>query len=507
MRLPAAPRRVRAVDRSVRPGRGLRGVTGAGAAGLLGRGGLIRTASGGGGQLLVVESVVVTHPTRLGPAQAPITQSDLVPLATFGLINRSVGSGLRGGRGRPGRTRLSGNPTRTTANRSDTPGRCRSEPHDRHPPPIIRAAVTGRPTGPWIHGRCPTGGRTPRPRRDRPEAMHQDSGSESPPGPGRAATAVARRRWPDARSTRAVRTHRRPAGPRTAGADPGAHRLRRRRQPPPALAREQLLRSLETRPIATFDLDQMLRLPVPPADDVLHRGPLERLRRAAAGACTCCTTTPRRPSCCSAGPSRTCSGNASSPPSTALDQPPRRPAHRRPQRDPDGGAAHPPGRGHRARHPARADRRPRAVAAAGAGARPASGTCSSSASASRVATRSASPRTCRTTWRRPSTRPPPRCCSPRSPRSTGLMLPTETLRDGGRGDAGRRSTGRSPSPTRPPPWCRPWRSSTTRSCAAVPSRTCWPTRAGPLPTADELGAELERFLAEQSPPPGDTPAG
>ena len=31
--------------------------------------------------------------------------------------------------------------------------------------------------------------------------------------------------------------------------------------------------------------------------------------------------------------------------------------------------------------------------------------------------------------------------------------------------------------------------------------------ARPLPTADELAAELERFLAEQSPPPGDTPAG
>ena len=30
--------------------------------------------------------------------------------------------------------------------------------------------------------------------------------------------------------------------------------------------------------------------------------------------------------------------------------------------------------------------------------------------------------------------------------------------------------------------------------------TCWPTQTGPLPTADELGAELERFLAEQSPP-------
>jgi hypothetical protein len=28
--------------------------------------------------------------------------------------------------------------------------------------------------------------------------------------------------------------------------------------------------------------------------------------------------------------------------------------------------------------------------------------------------------------------------------------------------------------------------------------------AGPLPTADELGAELERFLAEQT-RPGDTP--
>ena len=30
-------------------------------------------------------------------------------------------------------------------------------------------------------------------------------------------------------------------------------------------------------------------------------------------------------------------------------------------------------------------------------------------------------------------------------------------------------------------------------------------QSGPLPTAEELGAELERFLANQSNPPGDSP--
>ncbi len=35
--------------------------------------------------------------------------------------------------------------------------------------------------------------------------------------------------------------------------------------------------------------------------------------------------------------------------------------------------------------------------------------------------------------------------------------------------------------------------------SANPRRTCWSPRASRLPSADELGAELERFLAKQQP--------
>ena len=81
--------------------------------------------------------------------------------------------------------------------------------------------------------------------------------------------------------------------------------------------------------------------------------------------------------------------------------------------------------------------------------------------------------------------------------STGLTLPTGDAARGRRagprrgGQAGRRRrAGR-------PPGRLAGGSSTTRSCAAGRA-TCWPTATGPLPTAEELGAELERFLAEQS---------
>ena len=67
---------------------------------------------------------------------------------------------------------------------------------------------------------------------------------------------------------------------------------------------------------------------------------------------------------------------------------------------------------------------------------------------------------------------------------------------------GPRSTSRSPRPTRPRRWCGRWRSSTTRSSAGRPGTNLLADQTGPLPTADELGAELERFLAEQTRPPG-----
>ena len=106
----------------------------------------------------------------------------------------------------------------------------------------------------------------------------------------------------------------------------------------------------------------------------------------------------------------------------------RRAAHGRAQRDPDGGAAHPPARGHRARHPAGADRRPRALAAAGAGAGQRGAPAGVPARPGRAATRWASPCTCRTTWPRPSTRPRRRRCWRRCRRRPAWCCRPTTLR-------------------------------------------------------------------------------
>ena len=89
-------------------------------------------------------------------------------------------------------------------------------------------------------------------------------------------------------------------------------------------------------------------------------------------------------------------------------------------------------------------------------------------------------------------------------RSTGLLLPADGAALGRRGGPGRdRPAGRADRRGRRA-GRRPWRSSTTRSPAAGASKSLLADGAGPLPTADELGAELERFLAEQT-RPGDTP--
>ena len=89
-------------------------------------------------------------------------------------------------------------------------------------------------------------------------------------------------------------------------------------------------------------------------------------------------------------------------------------------------------------------------------------------------------------------------------RSTGLLLPDRGAALGRRGGPGRDRPADRPDRGGRRRWSRPWRSSTTRSPGAGARRTCSPPDAGPLPTADELGAELERFLAEQT-RPGDTP--
>ena len=235
------------------------------------------------------------------------------------------------------------------------------------------------------------------------------------------------------------------------------------------------------RSIATFDVDQLLdyrsRRPAmifvedhweSYEEPSLRAAPAARRRRA-------------RRSCCSPARSRTCSGSGSSRRSSRLDRPARRPADGRAQRDPDGGAAHPARPGSPRTPPAGADRRLRAVAAAGAGA-------GQRRAPARVPARPGRPRRdglrrARAALpgpdrvpgrRRAAARPrcpgPPGCCCP--PR--GCAPPPRW--------SGSRSTGRSPRPTRPPRWCTPWRSSTTRSPAAgeeQPARRPRPGRCPP----------------------------
>ena len=89
-------------------------------------------------------------------------------------------------------------------------------------------------------------------------------------------------------------------------------------------------------------------------------------------------------------------------------------------------------------------------------------------------------------------------------RTTGLLLPTDALRRPGP-RSGPRSTARSARTRKRPRSSSRWRRSTTPICAAGPTGGNLLATSGPLPTAEELGAELERFLANQTNPPGDQP--
>ena len=93
-----------------------------------------------------------------------------------------------------------------------------------------------------------------------------------------------------------------------------------------------------------------------------------------------------------------------------------RPGDGRRARHPDGRPAHPADLGHRARQPARADRRARAVDRHRAGAGQRHQPAGVAARRRPAGTRWASPCTCRTTWPRPSTRRPPPPCSTTWPR-------------------------------------------------------------------------------------------
>ena len=271
-------------------------------------------------------------------------------------------------------------------------------------------------------------------------------------------------------------------------------RLRRRGQRDPARPRAPA-GQLDGRVVATFDLDQLLDYRSRrPADD-LRRGPLGELRgaepRPAPGARPARHPVPdaRRPR---AGPAVGAVHRRGHRPHRAV----RRTAHRRPERDPDGRAAHPSGRRHRARHRPRADRRLRAVAAAGAGA-------GQRGEPAGVPARQGRPR--RDGLRRARaalpgaehlSRRPPSCCSTRSPRRPAWCCrPTSCARPPSW--CAWRWTSRWPRPRRRPRWSPRWSSSTTRSCRGREGNLL-AGATGPLPTAEELGAELERFLAEQS---------
>ena len=178
----------------------------------------------------------------------------------------------------------------------------------------------------------------------------------------------------------------------------------------------------------------------------------------------------------------------------------RRAADHRRARHPDGRPAHPAHLGHRARDPAGAGGRPRPVDRHRPGARQRHQPARAPARPRRVTTRWGSRCTCRTTWRRPSTRPRPPPCWTTSRRPPTWCCRRRRCTPPPSAPA-RSSTSRSAPPPRWPASWRRSRSSTTRTWRAAArspaTRDLLAGRRG-FPTADELGAELERFLADHS---------
>ena len=86
----------------------------------------------------------------------------------------------------------------------------------------------------------------------------------------------------------------------------------------------------------------------------------------------------------------------------------------------------------RARHPAQLIERLPAAGGQAPGAGQRRGAAGVPAGRGRPSRASGSPCTCRTTWRRPPTRPPRSRCWSRSQRATGLVLPGDALREAAR---------------------------------------------------------------------------
>ena len=144
--------------------------------------------------------------------------------------------------------------------------------------------------------------------------------------------------------------------------------------------------------------------------------------------CTCCDDDAGTPFLLLSGPEPDLQWERFIAALIGLDRPAQRPAHRRAQRHPDGGAAHPARPGSPRTRPGGADHRLRALAAARPGPRqrrPPAGVPPRPAGPRRAR---ASPCTCRTTSRRPNIPAAAELLLTSVSRTTGLLLPTERLR-------------------------------------------------------------------------------
>ena len=90
-------------------------------------------------------------------------------------------------------------------------------------------------------------------------------------------------------------------------------------------------------------------------------------------------------------------------------------------------------------------------------------------------------------------------------RSTGLLLPTDELRSGGRAGAGRGRQAGGRRRGRHGAGADAGAAVRRVSAAAASGNNLLAAETAALPTADELGAELERFLAEHNRPPEQPP--
>ncbi len=263
------------------------------------------------------------------------------------------------------------------------------------------------------------------------------------------------------------------------------------------LAVEALRDGQRAAPVVRFDVDQLARLPLTAPAAAVRDRPLGRLQPRRSWTSWRSPTPATPTTCCWPGPEPDTQWERFCRRRRAAGAPARRPARDQPDGDPDGRAAHPADRRHGARHPPRADRGPRGLVRHGATSRAArSALMEFRLGEAGHWTRWASPCTCRTTWRAPSTRRPRACCWTTSGWPPGCTCPPRRCHEGRRAGRGgdRRAGGRLGGGA----------AGGGGAGAAVRhgglrarrARRAWGW-AGELPSADELAAEVERFLAGQ----------